>query len=250
MKFSLRQQRGAVLAFSLVMLTLLTLAGTSMIQQNKQQLSMAVNTREQTQQFANAEAVLAEANNIINGYGDATRGIPVDLAHNNCLPTDPNPCTNNYFPTDSKLSIYDPNHQCTPLMPSYTQQIGLAGPVTGVDGATILSVSCLSTQCTSYDTTTKKLTCHPASGDVDCTGKSIAYVAALFSDSNDICYQSYDPLCMEDVNTTKNPRCMSNPPATLPAPQCPKEVYKVDAISSENGATREIISDHVIGCGT
>ena len=140
-------------------------------------------------------------------------------------------------------------------MPSYTQQIGLAGPVAGVNGATILSVSCKSStqfkQCTSYDKTTSKLTCHPASGDVDCTGKSMAEVAALFSDAiNDICYQPYDPQCAEDVNITINPRCMPVPPAILPLPQCPKEIYKIDVVSSGNGATREIISDHVIGCGT
>ena len=70
MKYILKQQDGAVLAFSLVMLTLLTLAGMSMIQQNKQQLNMAVNAREQTQKFADAEGILAEVNNIINGYGD------------------------------------------------------------------------------------------------------------------------------------------------------------------------------------
>ena len=53
-----KQQRGAVLAFSLVMLLLLTLAGTGMIQQNKQQLKMANNMRVSTQEFANAESIL------------------------------------------------------------------------------------------------------------------------------------------------------------------------------------------------
>ncbi len=53
-----KQQRGAVLAFSLVMLLLLTLAGTRMIQQNKQQLAMANNMRLSAQEFANAESIL------------------------------------------------------------------------------------------------------------------------------------------------------------------------------------------------
>ena len=62
MKFhNFKKQRVAVLAFSLVMLLLLTLAGTRMIQQNKQQLAMANNMRVSTQEFANAESILANA---------------------------------------------------------------------------------------------------------------------------------------------------------------------------------------------
>ncbi len=62
MKFhNFKKQRGAVLAFSLVMLLLLTLAGTRMIQQNKQQLAMANNMRISAQEFANAESILANA---------------------------------------------------------------------------------------------------------------------------------------------------------------------------------------------
>ena len=234
MKFSRsKQQRGAILAFSLVMLLLLTLAGTRMIQQNKQQLQMAGNVRLLTQAFADTEAVLANAKNIINTYP----------SHDNYLSDD-------YFPIDSKLLIYNNAHQCTPTA-SYKQQIDLAGVI---DGGIISSVACLSPyqQCTSYDKTTATLTCHPKSGDVNCTGKTIEEVAALFSDTANYCYQPYDPLCAnpDASNSNPNPRCRSEPPAILPSPACPKEVYKIDVISTANGTSREIISDHVIGCGT
>jgi hypothetical protein len=133
---------------------------------------------------------------------------------------------------------------------------------------TILSVSCLSPyqKCTSYDKTTQKLTCHPKSGDVNCDGKTIEEVAALFSDPTDICYQPYDPLCVNPnggsdpavtasansiENYNPNPRCRSEPPNVLPEPACPKEVYKIDVIAtSASDASREIITDHVVGCGT
>ena len=265
---NLKKQRGAILAFSLVMLLLLTLSGTRMIQQNKQQLEIANNVRQLTQEFANGEAAVAVTKTILNGGGDSTFGIAIDLAHNNCLSTDLTPCVNNYFPDDSKLPIFHPRHQCTPTA-SYKQQVGLAGVTIDTDSikATILSVSCLSPsqQCTSYDKTTKKLTCHPKSGDVNCTGKTIEEVAALFSDV-DYCYQPYDPLCENPnggsnpavttsanaiENYNPNPRCRSEPPTVLPEPACPKEVYKIDVIAtSANGTTREIISDHVVGCGT
>ncbi|TAN65296.1 MAG: hypothetical protein EPN17_16930 [Methylobacter sp.] len=59
-------QRGAVLAFSLVMLLLLTLVSVSMIQQNKQELAMAGNTLEQTKSLARAETDLAQAQQFID----------------------------------------------------------------------------------------------------------------------------------------------------------------------------------------
>ena len=60
-QLNLLKQRGAVLAFSLVMLLLLTLIGVSMIQQNKQGLGMAGNARQQIQVLASAEAALSNA---------------------------------------------------------------------------------------------------------------------------------------------------------------------------------------------
>lgn len=60
------KQRGAVLAFTLVMLLLLTLVGVSMIQQNKQQLMMAGNTQQQNQALANVDKVLSFAESYID----------------------------------------------------------------------------------------------------------------------------------------------------------------------------------------
>lgn len=62
-------QHGAVLIFSLVMLLLLTLVSVSMIQQNKQELSMTGNTVSQTQALTRAETDLARAQH----YIDTTR---------------------------------------------------------------------------------------------------------------------------------------------------------------------------------
>jgi Tfp pilus assembly protein PilX len=59
-------QRGAVLVFSLIMLTLLTLVSVSMIQQNKQELAMTGNTLEQTKSLARAETDLSSAQTTID----------------------------------------------------------------------------------------------------------------------------------------------------------------------------------------
>lgn len=74
-------QRGAVLAFSLVMLLLLTLVSVSMIQHNKQELAMTGNTLQQTKSLASAESELAQAQNLI----DTTRHVnPADPYDTTC----------------------------------------------------------------------------------------------------------------------------------------------------------------------
>lgn len=55
------KQHGAVLAFSLVMLLLLTLVSTSMIQQNKVQITVATNAGQQVAAFATVETALLQA---------------------------------------------------------------------------------------------------------------------------------------------------------------------------------------------
>ena len=62
MKYTSRHnQHGAVLAFSLVMLLLLTLVSTSMIQQNKVQINVATNAGQQIRAFSSVETALATA---------------------------------------------------------------------------------------------------------------------------------------------------------------------------------------------
>lgn len=51
-------EKGAVLVFSLVILLLVTLVGVNMVQQNRLQFMMAVNSQMQTNEFANAENLL------------------------------------------------------------------------------------------------------------------------------------------------------------------------------------------------
>lgn len=243
MKFSnLKKQRGVVLAFSLMMLLLLTLAGTRMIQQNKQQLEMSVNDRILTQEFATAEGWLEAAKNAINSYP----------AH-----VDPN---------ESNLS--KPWHQCVPA--ANKQDIELPGlvSITGMptgSSATVLSVKCLSVktaevpagklrECSSYSAGV--VTCHPdkldTSGKVvpaangnnvqdnrTCTGNTVAELAVMFSNNTlatdgtasgatNICYQDY---------------------LTGAGGKCPSEIYTIQVISKTNGSERQIISDHVVGCG-
>lgn len=246
-----KTQNGAVLAFSLVMLLLLTLAATRMIQQNKQQLEISNNARLLTQEFANAEGFLANVKNLINSGAVIDGGMPQHID-----------------PTGTPINSNA--HQCVQLS-SYKQNIGLAGPIPIANGtATILSVSCLSsagtTKCTDY--VGNKLTCYPKSAGasgVDCSTKTIDEIANLFDDPTDVCYQPYDPTCSNpnagsdpavtastnsEENYNPNPRCRLTPPNPLPPPSCPKEVYKIQVISNVAGATREIISDHVVGCGT
>lgn len=231
----LKKQSGAILAFSLVMLLLLTLAGTRMIQQNKQQLQMAGNTRLLTQAFADAEGVLEDAKDIV--LTDPSHQDPTSS------PTQP-------------IEINAKEHQCTPIPVLYRQQLLLAGkllidrtmPDNRSAKAQIVGTWCADTsgiptqKCTSYDETTQKLTCHLDSGNVDCTGKTIEAVASLFSIGDD-CYQHYDPTCADD-NYLGN-SCSPKPP------KCPVEVYAIRAISqSANGTTREIISSKQVKCGT
>lgn len=60
-----KQQRGAVLAFSLVMLLLLTLVSLSMIRQNKSQINIASNTGQQVRAFATVETALRQTQAIL-----------------------------------------------------------------------------------------------------------------------------------------------------------------------------------------
>jgi Tfp pilus assembly protein PilX len=245
-----KSQQGAVLAFSLLMLLLLTLAGTRMIQQNKQQLEMAGNARLLTQEFANAEGLLANAKTTINTWPQH-----VDPAG---------------------TAVNKGSHQCVTTSGTFLQNIGSAGSITGsglpasTDKVTILEASCMQTKggiitpCTTYNAGV--ITCHPQSGDVDCTTKTSSEIAALFSGPNNICYQPYDPSCSDERagsdttittslnipdNYNPNPRCRMIQPNPMPAPSCSYELYTIKSISTDaNGTTREIISDHVVGCGS
>lgn len=60
-----KQQRGAVLAFSLVMLLLLTLVSLSMIRQNKSQINIASNAGQQVKAFATVETALRQTQSIL-----------------------------------------------------------------------------------------------------------------------------------------------------------------------------------------
>ncbi len=301
MKFYLkRKQYGAVLAFSLVMLLLLTLAGTGMIQQNKQQLTMALNMRDATQKFADTEGILAQAKNLLNA----------DPSNNNYTTELFAPLSNSYFPASTRLSIYDAKHQCRPTT-GYNQSIIVPGaysflmapslpngvvaanaPLYCNDSANknkecvkveISSVACMSTtvwhKCIDYLPASDTYTCYHGNGivpdgdpgDTTCSDKvkaaynakknndAVAYnnaidnLAAFFSDPSDVCYQPYDPLCANPDSSTNNPnpRCRAEPPNMIPLQQCPYVIYKLDVLSqSATGSSREIISDHVIACGT
>jgi hypothetical protein len=59
------KQQGAVLAFSLVMLLLLTLVSTSMIRQNKTQLNVASNAASDVQKFAVVESALLKVQTLL-----------------------------------------------------------------------------------------------------------------------------------------------------------------------------------------
>ncbi len=84
-------QRGAVLVFSLIMLTLLTLVSVSMIQHNKQELAMTGNTLEQTKSLARAETELTQAEQVI----DTTRLDPADPTNRKCNSLDANQINEN-----------------------------------------------------------------------------------------------------------------------------------------------------------
>jgi hypothetical protein len=60
-----KKQRGAVLAFGLVMLLLLTLTSLSMIRQNKVQINIATNTGNQVTAFASVETALRHAQAVL-----------------------------------------------------------------------------------------------------------------------------------------------------------------------------------------
>ncbi len=218
---SLKKQQGAVLAFSLVMLLLLTLAGTRMIQQNKQQLEMAGNTRLSAQKFSDSEGFLADAKNQINSSLMPQHIDPTGLAVNNSA------------------------HQCIPTTGTFKQNIGLAQVIPN-STVTILSVKCFGivnpvTQvissiqtCSTYNEGTGKVTCKT---NTDC--KTIDDAIADFTASTDICYQDYDPQA-DKPNSSE-----------IIKGKCPKEVYNIKVIATDaDGTTRQIISDHVVGCGS
>lgn len=96
-------QRGAVLAFSLVMLLLLTLVSVSMIQHNKQELAMAGNTLQQTKSLASAETELMLAENLIfTTRTDLTALLPTDPNYHRCNILDSKQFTENQV-------IYNPS---------------------------------------------------------------------------------------------------------------------------------------------
>lgn len=232
-KFNSKSQQGAVLAFCLVMLLLLTLAGTRMIQQNKQQLEMANSSRLLTQEFANAEGGLKEAENVLELHD-----VHVD-------PT--------VTPDDDK---YRENHQCTPIPDIFKQQILISGTVlvnkTLENGtvlkAEIIESSCadktgtLVQKCTSYDYKTGVVTCFPADKGEDgeiCTGDTIKDVAGLFYSADNACYQHYNPEVIDGIALSPKP------------PKCPIYTYKIRTISTSlNGTQRELIRGKQIRCGT
>lgn len=241
-----KKQHGAVLAFSLVMLLLLTLAGTRMIQQNKQQLQIAGNARLLTQEFANAEGLLAAAKNVINA-------IP---SHKDA----------------SGLLVSDPNHQCAPTTDGnrLIQNQMLAGTYSGF---TIQAVRCIDSdgafnQCTSYKA--GKIYCDSNSTiecTYDATGIPTNSSTACYADTytatcltgNAACTDGTMPTCDKDGNLICTDGSISTCPADLlhepwcgsPIKSlCRTEVYTTQVISTTatTGATREIISDYAVGC--
>lgn len=291
MNFDFKSQGGAVLAFVLVMLLLLTLVGTRAVQQNKQQLDMANNARLQAQEFANAESKLAQAKNLIGAYP----------AHNNYY-------DNTYFDVTSKLAITNQKHQCTPLRTNkpYRQDIMSAGVIKDdqgnvLQGAYIVEAKCMSLDgyirlCSTYDEVTgktkgyprsnptgKEITCTntPCSADeiaatgfvtcptidpstqklscgpnnTDCTAMTDAQIAVLCSNSirsnnvsdltNDVCYQRYDPQCLDTTWDSTNVSSCSIKPH-----ECPVPVYRVHVISETATTTRELLADMIVRCGS
>ena len=233
MKLSnLKKQRGAVLAFSLMMLLLLTLAGTRMIQQNKQQLEIANSARLLTQEFATAEALLDQTKDLLNGDTVDTDGITI-------IPNPLSVWSQHHDPRNSStvhIPNSSPDHKCTPT--AGKQNVGFAGPIPGVTSATILSVKCKDGDgvvhiCSSYPnsdnlTSVNTSTCDPNSTPSTCT----ATMGINAFTSADFCYQDYPTL-----------------PGTTP--KCVSEIYTIQIISTNptNGSERTIISDHAVGCG-
>lgn len=251
-----KNQSGAVLAFSLLMLVLLTLAATRMIQQNKQQLEMAGNVRLITQKFADAEGVLSYAKNTINEWDEHIDpdGISINKSAHSCVPID----VAGILKQDIRVAqVITPT---TPDKPTFT--ILAVGCMTHSD-----SLGNVNTQkCSTYDETTQKTTCHPHAVDAvipdpsdpsktimdhtkdfDCTGFSSTQVInnpapknfpseAVAVNAQDLCYRDYDPKAVNNIITTK----------------CPREVYTIKSVSKdeETGTTREIVSDHVVLCSS
>lgn len=91
------KQRGAVLAFSLIMLLLLTLVSVSMIQQNKSQIAMTSNSIQQTSAFSTVQSALINAQTIIN-----QRRYNTKLADQKCNST-------NQLHENTLLDVGDPN---------------------------------------------------------------------------------------------------------------------------------------------
>lgn len=251
--FNLKNQRGAVLAFCLVMLLLLTLAGTRMIQQNKQQLEMANSGRLLTQRFSDTESLLEKAKNAINdqdGHID-----PTDLAVNHSK----HQCTPSLYKTsngDDDLDGLDntvddddsdgtPNGSDEDYIGIPRQNIMLAGEVPGVSEAIILSVKCRSYSnlnyieeiCSTYDNS--EISCNQKTGcivDFNPPANDTRINALKeFNQSSNLCYQKYDPLSTSSGNEQG---------------KCPREIYTIQLTSTDSsGTTRKVVSDHVVGCG-
>lgn len=93
--YSLKNQHGAVLAFTLMILVVLTLASVSMIRQNKVQITIATNAAQQTVTFAGVETILRQAQSVLelkryvdaNGNGDINDDVD-GKTHKHCNSSD------------------------------------------------------------------------------------------------------------------------------------------------------------------
>ncbi len=285
-----KSQCGAVLAFVLVMLLLLTLVGTRAIQQNKQQLDLANNARLQAQEFANAESKLAQAKNLINAYP----------AHDNSYS---DPVLGIYFDITSQLAITATKHQCTPLRTNkpYRQDIMPAGAIQNLQGAYIIESKCMSldgyirlcstydettgktkvyprsdpagkeitcagTTCTAdeiaangfvtcptIDPTTQKLSCGP--NNIDCTAMTDDQITVLCSNStrsNNVSDLTND-VCYQRYDPQCTDTTWDNTNVTscsIKPHECPVPVYRVHVISETTTTTRELLADMIVRCGS
>jgi Tfp pilus assembly protein PilX len=233
----LPNQKGAVLIFTLLMLLLLTLSGVSMIEQNKQQIAMMRNSRQQNQTLARAEQLLAQAENAIKNANE----------HQPCLGTSSSPCVNSDPSPSSK------GFTCTPDAKSdgsLVQTPLLAGsrPAGLPTEATILSVSCLidtantgsvnliEKLCSTYDQTTAKTYCYPpdpdSPSDID----------------KEVCVTDTTPKIPD--NGDDSWACYKKFQTEIPMARCPTEIYtiQVTSVDEDTGSKRTIESKYAVAC--
>lgn len=242
MKTRLIRQQGAVLIFTLVMLTLLTLAAVNMISQNKQELKMATNSRQQVRELATVEQLVARAEKAIDD----------DPVHTTCDPTTIGVTTAGSVSCSSSVvwSTTSPVTKAVKCSPKTNGTQWVQAPLfagsrpTGLpDEAVITAVHCLNNNI--------EYLCSAAPSKTYISGTALSSITKYcYLTSNPSAESSPPPACPSSgLPLTTTSICYKTLSGATPY-SCGTEIYtiRVTSTNTTTGAKRAVESRYAVPC--